>query len=510
MATPLRYTLSALCCTAMLLVYLPLFSAAGFLRPALIPENWRLLSEDPQFGQALSATLISSLIAVGGALALTLLVIAALWPSPGWQRLTTRLPILLALPHVAFATGALLLFAEGGVIYRFLPGLHAIPDRYGIGLGLVLAVKESAFLLWVSWAVLGEKRLSEQLIVLRSLGYGRGQCLRYLILPVLLPALGIALLATTAWTLSVVDVAIILGPGNPPTLAVLAWQWLNQGDESSQIKGQLACVMLLALLAVLALTACLVWVTARRVCPGLHGRRRPHASPLYGTVASQLIPLCGVACALTLLVLAHAALPDTLTFSNSFWLALLAALLGATLCLLWLEWGPAALTRCLWLPLILPALPLAAGQYEMALYGWMDGEFTTVLWGHLLWVIPWMLFVLRPAWQRIDPRLVLIARTLGWHQVRIFAQIKCPLIIKPLLSALAIGFSVSIAQYLPTQWLGAGRVPTLTTEAVALSSGGASAQLAAQGLWQLIMPVLFFSLTAVLARLIGHYRRGLR
>ena len=304
--------------------------------------------------------------------------------------------------------------------------------------------------------------------------------------------------------------AIILGPGNPPTLAVLAWQWLNQGDESTQIKGQLACVMLLALLAVLALTACLLWVTARRFCPGLHGRRRPHASPLYGTVASQLIPLCGVACALTLLVLAHAALPDTLTFSNSFWLALLAALLGATLCLLWLEWGPAALTRCLWLPLILPALPLAAGQYEMALYGWMDGEFTTVLWGHLLWVIPWMLFVLRPAWQRIDPRLVLIARTLGWHQVRIFAQIKCPLIIKPLLSALAIGFSVSIAQYLPTQWLGAGRVPTLTTEAVALSSGGASAQLAAQGLWQLIMPVLFFSLTAVLARLIGHYRRGLR
>jgi ABC-type uncharacterized transport system YnjBCD permease subunit len=35
-----------------------------------------------------------------------------------------------------------------------------------------------------------------------------------------------------------------------------------------------------------------------------------------------------------------------------------------------------------------------------------------------------------------------------------------------------VGFSVSIAQYLPTLWLGAGRIPTLTSEAVALSSGG--------------------------------------
>lgn len=510
MATPLRYTLSALCCAIMLIIYLPLFPAAGFLRPAFTAENWRLLVDDPQLGQALSATLISSLIAVGGALALTLLMVAALWPSPGWQRLTTRLPLLLALPHVAFATGALLLFAEGGVIYRFIPILHAIPDRYGIGLGLVLAVKESAFLLWVSWAVLGEKQLGEQLIVMRSLGYGRGQCLRYLILPTLLPALSIALLATTAWTLSVVDVAIILGPGNPPTLAVLAWQWLNQGDDHAQIKGQLACIILLVLLAALALSASGLWRAWLYFFTGLHGRRRVQTLRVSGKWLSQFIPLSGVICTLTLVLLAHAALPDGLIVSNSFWLALWASLLGAAFCLLWLEWGPTALTRCLWLPLILPALPLAAGQYEIALYGWLDGEFTTVLWGHLLWVIPWMLFILRPAWQRIDPRLVLIARTLGWNQTRIFVQIKCPLVVKPLLSALAVGFSVSIAQYLPTQWLGAGRVPTLTTEAVALSSGGASAQLAAQGLWQLILPVLFFTLTTLIARAIGHFRQGLR
>ncbi|HBY1549106.1 TPA: thiamine ABC transporter permease, partial [Klebsiella pneumoniae] len=108
-----------------------------------------------------------------------------------------------------------------------LPFLTPPVDRYGIGLGLTMALKESAFVLWVIYGLLGEKRLADQATALKSLGYGRWQCLRWLVLPALLPALGMVLLATTAWSLSAVDVALVLGPGNPPTLAVLAWQWLS-------------------------------------------------------------------------------------------------------------------------------------------------------------------------------------------------------------------------------------------------------------------------------------------
>ncbi len=182
------------------------------LAPALSLTHWQSLLSDPQLPQAVAATLISTLIAVGGALLLTLLLITTLWPSPAWQRLSSRLPWLLALPHVAFATCALLLFAEGGALYRLLPTLTPVQDRYGIGLGLVLAVKESGFLLWVCWALLGERRLAEQVVMFKSLGYGRGQCLTRVILPALMPSLSVALLATTAWTLSVVDVATIIGP----------------------------------------------------------------------------------------------------------------------------------------------------------------------------------------------------------------------------------------------------------------------------------------------------------
>ncbi|VDZ83578.1 ABC transporter permease subunit [Kluyvera intermedia] len=511
MAAPLRYALITLCWGMMLIIYLPLLPAAGILlTPAFSLFHWQQLLGDPQLAQALIATLISTIIAVSGALLLTLLVIATLWPSPGWQRLASRLPWLLALPHVAFATCALLLFAEGGELYRLLPILSPVQDSYGIGLGLVLAIKESGFLMWVCWAILGERQLAEQTVVFKSLGFGRGQCLKHVILPALMPSLSIALLATTAWTLSVVDVAIIIGPGNPPTLAVLAWQWLNSGSPDDQTKGALACLLLLAILAALAGIARKLWCGWRAHSAHPDGCRKPDFPTVPGKCVALMLPLSGLICTAFLAYLAHVSLPATNTVNHSLWLALLSAGLGAAVCLMWLEWGPVTHQRWVDFPLLLPALPLAAGQYQLALYGWFDGLFSTVLWGHLLWVVPWMLFVLRPAWRRIDSRQVVLAQTLGWTRGRIFLRLKCPLIIRPLLSALAVGFSVSIAQYLPTQWLGGGRVPTLTTEAVALSSGGATATLAAQALWQLILPMTFFLLTALIARWIGHLRRGLR
>lgn len=474
MAAPLRYPLILLAWGAMAAIYLPLLPAAGELvGAARFPAHWRALFADPQLGQALAATLVSTLLSVGGALLIALTIVAALWPSARWRRLASRLPLLLAVPHLALATAALLLFAEGGWLWQQLPFLTPPVDRYGIGLGLTMALKESAFVLWVIYGLLGEKRLADQATALKSLGYGRWQCLRWLVLPALLPALGMVLLATTAWSLSAVDVALVLGPGNPPTLAVLAWQWLSQGDELQQAKGALASLLLMAILGGLALVAWGGWRLQRQYQPDLRGVRHPHPHALPGRLLAALLPLSGLLGALLLAGLAR----------GDGWV---------------------------WLPLVLPALPLADGQYRLALYAWLDGDWWTVLWGHLLWVVPWMLFILRPAWRQRDPRLTVVARTLGWGSTRIFWLLTLPSLTRPLLTALAVGFSVSIAQYLPTLWLGAGRIPTLTSQAVALSSGGEAQTLAAQALWQLLLPAVCFTLTALLAWLAGRYRRGLR
>lgn len=142
---------------------------------------------------------------------------------------------------------------------------------------------------------MSEKRLLQQLIVLDSLGYSRWQCLNWLLLPSVASALAMAMLAIVAWSLSVVDVAIILGPGNPPTLAVISWQWLTQGDADQQTKGALASLLLMLLLAAYVLLGYLLWRGWRRTIPRVDGVRKP-ATPLLpgNTLASFTLNRCAV------------------------------------------------------------------------------------------------------------------------------------------------------------------------------------------------------------------------
>ena len=373
MASPLRNPLSGLVWAAMAVIYLPLLPASGMLlTPAFSPGNWATLFADPQLPQALAATLVSTLIATLGSLFIALILLALLWPGEGWQRLSTRLPWLLAVPHVAFATSALLLFAEGGQLYRICTVCSPQLDRYGIGLGLTLAVKESAFVLWAIYAALPEKRLAQQKIVLHTFGYGRMQALNWLVLPAIAPALGAVMLAVLAWSLSVVDVAIVLGPGNPPTLAVLAWQWLTQGDAQQQTKGTLLCLVLLLLLAALAAVGYGFWTAWRRTRPAPSGVRRASHTALPARTLGGLLPLCGVLCALVLLMLARR--DDTGPVSDSLSLGLLSSLTALAILMLWLEWGPQRGAVWVWLPLALPALPLVSGQYAVALWLGIDGS----------------------------------------------------------------------------------------------------------------------------------------
>ena len=289
---------------------------------------------------------------------------------------------------------------------------------------------------------------------------------------------------------------------------MLAWQWLTQGDAQQQTKGTLLCLVLLLLLAALAAVGYGFWTAWRRAQRAPSGVRRASHSVLPARVLGGLLPLCGVLCAMVLLMLARR--DDIGPVSDSLSLGLLSSLTALAILMLWLERGPQRGAVWVWLPLALPALPLVSGQYAVALWLGIDGQYAAVLWSHMLWVLPWMLLVLQPAWRRLDPRLILTARTLGWRQAKIFWLVKCPLMIRPALLAFATGFSVSMAQYMPTLWLGAGRFTTLTTEAVALSSGGSIPILASRALGLLLLTSSVFALAALLSRLVGRHRQGLR
>lgn len=79
-------------------------------------------------------------------------------------------------------------------------------------------------------------------------------------------------------------------------------------------------------------------------------------------------------------------------------------------------------------------------------------------------------------------------------------QVKWPLLRAALAASLALGFAVSVAQYLPTLYVGAGRFNTVTTEAVTLAAGGQRSLSAAYAWLQWLLPVLMFALAARLGR----------
>jgi putative thiamine transport system permease protein len=69
------------------------------------------------------------------------------------------------------------------------------------------------------------------------------------------------------------------------------------------------------------------------------------------------------------------------------------------------------------------------------------------------------------------------------------------------LTAFAVGFAVSVGQYLPTLLVGGGRMPTLTTEAVALASGGDRRAIGVWSLAQTAAALVPFALALTLPRL---------
>ena len=309
MAEALRFALSRgqwLAAVPVALVFGPLLPGLFWaLVPALDGAVWLDLWADAQWPQALRATLVSSVL--GSALALAMAMLLASWHYPGtrWLTLQRRLPLLLALPHAAFAVGLFFLLAPSGWLARGVaqlmgwvspPDWITVQDPYGLSLALALAIKESWFLLWVLAALLGEQPVRRQMVVARSLGYSRAQAWRLILWPQLLPRLGWPLAAVLAYGLSVVDMAIILGPGTPPTLAVLVWRWLTDPEPALQARGSAASLVLLALLLLAAaLARGLLAVACRQRRPYPNGLRqsapaRARAEPAHAVVFDGL---CG-------------------------------------------------------------------------------------------------------------------------------------------------------------------------------------------------------------------------
>ncbi len=192
------------------------------------------------------------------------------------------------------------------------------------------------------------------------------------------------------------------------------------------------------------------------------------------------------------------------TLYQSLWIALLSGTLALLLGIIAQEYRTrfrhALPAWVIVLPMLLPQLSLLFGLQIATLFIAAEHFTLWVIWSHVFFAFPLVYLALDGPWKSYNPNFTRIALSLGKSPWQLFWQIKVPLLLPGLLYAWAVGISVSLAQYLPTLMLGGGRIATITTEAVALSSGYDRRVMAIYALWQALLPFVFFSLAVIISR----------
>ena len=527
--------------------YLPAIGGDAF---TLAP--WRRLFSYPGFASSVWLTLTVGIGTSLLAAALAFLFCAWAHERPRLRRAGAWIAPVLATPHSALAIGLAFLIAPSGWIARAIspwlsgwtlpPDLATVGDPRGLALMLGLLVKEVPYLILMIVGALHQVPVREHMTIARALGYSREAAWIKVILPQVYPQVRLPIFAVVAFSLSVVDVALILGPSNPPPLAVLAVRWFTDADIALYFPAAAAATLLLTIVGlVLGL-----WFAIERaiVAMGLRWIARGTRRGLALAFASAAATVCALLLLLAFLAITGMAIwsfasqwrfPDLFPhgYSLSNWMRRLMDLAGpsgttlvigvlATAIALALVVGclenegrahRRASSGALWLlylPLLVPQVAFLFGAQVLLVRMGIDGTLAAVVWAHLVLVLPYLFLSLADPWRALDPRYARAASSLGATPARVLVAVKLPILLRPVLIACAVAFAVSVGQYLPTLFAGNGRVATLTTEAVTLAAGADRRVIGAYALVQALFPFAAYLAAVALPMLVFRHRRAFR
>ena len=506
----------------------------------------------PGLGAAVRLSVTSGVGSTLLALLISLGVTATLIGRPGFAVVQRLLSPLLAVPHAAAALGLAYLIAPSGWIARALspwatgwtqpPDLLILNDPAGLALTLGLVAKETPFLLLMILAALPQTDAARRLTVAASLGYGRLAGFALTVLPALYAQLRLPVYAVLAYAMTAVEMAMILGPTLPPSLSVQVVHWATEPGLTQRGTGAAAALLQVALV----MAALALWRLAE-IGSGRLLRHAAGAGWRAARIDAALQPVAlGLALAPALALVTGLAglalwsvaglwsfpdaLPGDLSLATwtraapglwqaggtSLTLAVGATAVALALVLACLEaehrfaLNPQAWVMwLLYLPLIVPQVAFLPGLQMLTLALGAQGGWLVVAAAHGVFVLPYVFLSLSPSWRAWDGRIAVQGAALGVSNAGVFWRLRLPMLLAPVLTAAAVGVAVSVGQYLPTLLIGGGRVATLTTEAVALSSGGNRRVIGTYALLQMALPAAGFALALALPRLIYANRRGM-
>jgi putative thiamine transport system permease protein len=527
--------------------YMPVLGRAT---PSL--QSWRELFATPGLGRSVAISLWVGFATTILSLALVVLITATSHGTRAFAFIRHTLAPILAIPHVAVAVGLAFVIAPSGLMFRLWatlfgwpqrpPDLLIVNDVWGFSLMAGLLLKEVPFLFLMVLSALPQADADRGMIVARTLGYGPLAGWLKVVLPRVYPQIRLPILAVLAYGISVVDVSLVLGPTTPPTLPVQILKWINDPDLSLRFRASAGAVLQL----LLVVGAILVWLAAeallaKRSVPWLEAGRRRLAERTARAISIGLATLTGLLVVSALIAiglwsLADAwrypqPLPAALTLDNwrsesgraavllrnSLLVGVTATLLSIVLTIGCLErevrgGRNAGRDTALWLvylPLLVPQIAFLLGLQVLLVQLHLDETFVAAVLAHTVFVLPYVFLALADPWRAYDGRYRTVALSLGASPLRALLAVRLPMLLRACLAAAAIGLAVSIGQFLATQLVAGARWPSITTEAVAVSSGGNRRTLAIYALLQTLVPFVAFMLATLLPAFVFRRRRGM-
>jgi len=502
------------------------------------------LIAEPGFASSLRLTLVTGFASTALACILAFSFCAMIQNRIAKSATERFLAPFLATPHAAMAIGLAFLFAPSGFFSRLMspwatgwqkpPDIITINDDWGVSLIIALIAKEVPFLLLVILSALNHISVHKFMATGHALGYGRAQIWIKIIIPQIYPLIRLSLYIVLAFSLSVVDMAIIIGPSNPPTLSVLSLQWFSDSDPLS-LRLATATAIVQTLIILVAVT---LWFAMERVVivVGRWWIRKGGRGPVSDYLMRFLVTMVHVLLACSVLALISLVLwsvawrwqfPDItpLSWSVQYWsyvlnsdqdilfnsiaIAACTSLICLSFAIAWLEWqnfetpSIRIIVFCIIiLPLFIPQIAFLFGLHILFLRWGLSGSLIAVGWAHSLFVFPYIILTLSDSWRSLDNRYIRSAASLGANRMKILLRVKLPMLLRPLLISAAIGFSVSMGLYLPSLVMGEGRIPTITTEAVALASGADRRLQSVYALLQALFPMIIFFAALLIPRII--------
>ncbi len=522
--------------------FLPSFNYLPTLGKGELNLNYFYISMNiPGIHKSILLSIFTGIVSTALALFFSQVILLYFFKTKFYNYLKIIISPLIALPHITMAIGLIFLLSPSGLLLRSVspwltgfdrpPNTYIFPDEYGFFLILGLMLKEIPFLILVSLSALREFSSSKFFDLGKSFQHSSFSTWFILIFPIIYKKIRLVVFIIIAFSSSVVDMSLLLAPSTPSTLSVRILQIFQSSDmDSFLIASNLSLIQLFIIIILL-----IVWIFFEKIIKlkffyiffiKITSLKSEFLkiTILCFSVILFLLSFMGIICSVLWGISENwyfpNFFPNNLNINNflnfyyenksliliSIFIPLMVSLLSMSLIILWVElldYLNITKTQFEWIiftPLFIPQISFLIGIQSFMIFFNFSSFLIPLIFVQLFYVIPYCFIILAPAMREVKSDYIKVASSLGKNRIVRLFKIKIPLVLHSLMTSFAIGMIVSFGLYVPVYFIGAGRVTTMTVEALNLALSGSKQDLGIATFFQILFPTLLLLTVALINR----------